>query len=329
MVNFPSGLDRADGVSGYGGTITPNLARLAFTSSGNPNFFFEEDPDSPHIERAEQGTIVHKFKCDATTGYALIVGVARGTILTDSFGNLTKVLSNTMDWSRGDVVHITMVAESLSFDPPPDDFSYDVIEFNPALQKHPRYAPLTRAQIQQVRALAESQNYLATVDYAAILRIGSTDTNAQAATELLYKLRKGIDSFYLPGFRVTFSRYYYQPQYKNPGGYIEDPVDSGNLPAQFWQVPGQEPPDDNSFTTLARELFPMFYTNGITWLRLADTENYQRTWFRHTQSWIGAPAGTTTENPLIINGEPYQWRGHWDEDIYQPQFIAYNTNPNQ
>ena len=81
----PSGLDRADGseVNGvqFPGTATPQGVIFVKTPSGAYDVLdfldgtatvFEEYPDSPEIERAEQATITHRFICDEYTGGILI-----------------------------------------------------------------------------------------------------------------------------------------------------------------------------------------------------------------------------------------------------------------
>src|SRR6266446_6536024 len=132
----PSGIDRADGTHGVG-TSTPGEGILT-----SKPFFFEEDAASPEIERGEQGTITHNFTCDINTGLVMIQGLSRGRVLTDSFGNLTKVLTTRLTRARGDVYRLSVTCESLSFDSPPERFRVSVIEQNFPLEKHPKYYPL-------------------------------------------------------------------------------------------------------------------------------------------------------------------------------------------
>src|SRR6266446_3298590 len=132
----PSGIDRADGTHGVG-TSTPGEGILT-----SKPFFFEEDAASPEIERGEQGTLTHKFRCDVNTGLVMIQGLTRGRILTDSFGNVTKVLTTRLIRAKGDYYDLIVTAESLSFDTPPDGFRVQTIEQNFPLEKHPKYYPL-------------------------------------------------------------------------------------------------------------------------------------------------------------------------------------------
>ncbi len=331
----PSGFDRATGLpAGSGtlpGTLTPFGARL-ISNLANNETIFEEIPDSPVIDRGEQATIVHRFMCDPVTARTLIDSNFRGLELVDSTGNLTRILSARYEYQRGDRVIIGITAESLSFDTPPAEFSVDVIEFNPALQKHPRYAPMTRENIQQVLSLLNSQDYLRVADFSNILGINTVDSMSpapqQASAELLAKFRKGIDTFYLPGFRVSFSTFYYHPQPLNPGGFIQDPYPDQLIdPATgivFWSSNGTFG-GNNIFLEDTATINPMLYGNGITWLRLADTYTYQRTWFRLTQNWIGAPAGGFVN----ILSTDYAWKGHFDENIYNREFNGYNLAVNQ
>src|SRR5262249_35867825 len=81
------------------------------------------------------------------------------------------------------------------------------------------------------------------------------------AQELVDKLRKGEDSFYLAGFRVQWSQYYWYPPEIDPGGYIQDPVTEGGLPYYFWSNDGT-PSGSDIFTALAATVAPAFYANG-------------------------------------------------------------------
>src|ERR1043165_4269382 len=96
----PNGVDRADGSrtdeSGNSiGTANPPGTVMVNnqTSAIDDRFIFEELPDSPEIERAEQGTIQHRFKCDPETGLELLKGLGRGRFMTDTADNTTRVVS--------------------------------------------------------------------------------------------------------------------------------------------------------------------------------------------------------------------------------------------
>jgi hypothetical protein len=255
-----------------------------------------------------------------------------------------------MDRQQGDFYHVAVTSEGLSFYIPPDEFLCEPVLINPAAQKHPRYAPLQQKFLTFVSP-APAAGYapffpLNTINQAVIylsLTQGNTATAAlqndanwyvdtgpdggqrissgpdliakASALELLKKLRRGEDTFYLAGYKVTYSTFAYLPQDYDPGGRLEDPTTEGGLPPQFWQDANGE----NSFLELTRSLSPQFYQNGITWFREADSQIYQRTWWRKTRTWNMAPAG----GPIVLSSNgvsaTYQWYGQWDREWYTPE----------
>lgn len=323
---LPNGFDRADGLQGRPGTVTPLVARLlngqqwAIETSGSAQRFLEELPDSPTIERGEQGTVVHKFRCDQQTAIGLITSYGRGSEFEDDQGNTTRVVTSRYEQGEGNVCTVTITAESTSFDLTPPEITYDTIELNPSLTKHPRYSILSRLKLRQILNTYSAVNSISEQDWNNVALSGLDGQALNAAKELLAKLRKGFDSFHLAGIRVNYSTYNYFPQDMNFGGYVETPWEAldNALPAEYFTNQNGQ----NIFTNFASAISPMLYGNGITWLRLADTQSRQRTWWRITQSWIGAPAGGTVH----IAGNAYEWKGIWDEDIYEREFTNYNTS---
>lgn len=322
---IPVGLERADGLGGRPGTTTPAGAVVATATT-----YFEEEKTSPSIELAEQATVVHSYKCDWDTALSLVTFPSpyyRGNTFVDSFGNVFKILSTMIQYLPGGHARVEIISEATSFGLPPDEFHVEVVEFNPALQKHPRYAGLGASKLLTMtqRILYASNTAQQTVALTQIdtdfpppdpVTNPRTDKNA-CAHELANKLMRGEETFYLPGFRVSWTRYFALPQLMNPGGYIEDPVDGG-LPSYFWSN-DQTPTGNNIFEFLAASVAPQFFTSGISWLRLSDTQEYSRTWFRITHSWLGGPAGGNN-----VNG--FYFFGHWDTDIYSPIFNGYNVS---
>lgn len=150
--NYPTGFDWGDGItnlptqpfgtggSGTFGTPLPSSAITVAYPPGNSSQPPEETADSPEIERAEQATVMHTFKMSWNDGKALIVGLGRGVFLQDSFGNITRILSSKIKKMRGNQCEITIIAESISFDTPPDDFQIDPVDLGLDLIKHPRYS---------------------------------------------------------------------------------------------------------------------------------------------------------------------------------------------
>jgi len=334
----PNGVDRGDGYDGQPGTPTPDGIILQIGQNGISiggqsldSIFFEEDPDSPEIERAEQGTIVHRFKCDPFTAQILITSISRGTLFEDSFGNTSRCLSIKYNYMKGNIVAITITSEALSFDWPPDEFNVEVTELNPGLDRHPRYNDLTYynrnivKQANMPNAPELNNGYFSLMNSDPINFPGSGSSPSQKnpyneARELLFKYYKGEEAFYLPGFKIQWSQYFSGPQYLNPGGYIEDPILEGGLPFYFYsaQFPQTTDTDTNIFAEMA-EINPQLYVDlnsgspktAISWLRLCDTIQYQRTWFRVTRTWQGAPIG------------------HWDNEIYNRSIPDYQTQLNQ
>ena len=141
MSNLPSGLDWADGQGSNLGTQT--VAGQIVVQSANgattvDNIQLEELPDA-EIEIAEQATLTKNFRTNYNDAITRLAGLPRGTVQTDSNGNLTKVLSVKTQRQPGGWTKLTVIAESLSFDTPPDEFSIEPVELGVDILKHPRY----------------------------------------------------------------------------------------------------------------------------------------------------------------------------------------------
>lgn len=281
-------------------------------------------PDSPQIEQGEHYTFVHRFKCDRINGNAILIGVPRGTVLGDSFGFKYKVLTSQYDQQKGDYGIVTITSECINV-PPEDEFHVETVEFNPSLFLHPRYQPVLNYSAMDVtnKNLITGQSIIGWIKNAAQMSTvqgqtgfanmlsGSNITDPdvlELAQELFQKMQLGEDTFYLSGWRVYWSQYSTfcgstpvaagaLPNGLNPGGYLEDPTVEGGLPYYFWSLDGT-PGGKNTFSVTADKVNPDYYGNGLSWLRQADTIEYQRVWFKVTHSWIGGPLGV------------------WDDDLY-------------
>jgi len=127
-----------------------------------------------------------------------------------------------------------------------------------------------------------------------------------AAKEIIGKLWRMEDSPMINGVELTWSEYYFRPPPLNLGGYIEDPVLANpGFPDYFYSTTSPPTPGNTIFDNLSFINPQCFSINGrngggtaISWLRDADTHEFQRTWFKVTRKWLGAPVGT------------------WDADIY-------------
>jgi hypothetical protein len=332
---LPSCLDRADGQDGRPGTPDPVNAVIVHTPDQS-GIILEEAATSPEIERAEQGTVRHIFRMDSATANLYIKAYGRGKFLMDSEGNVTRVVSAALAQKKGNYTEFSVTEESISFDNPPDEFEVDEVEMNPALEKHPRYLalrqynlqledpatgvliPIDETQLtgfdilQRIHQAASSPTVSSQDDSTLTLDDFSSTSPSSAkilldlANELTYKLRQGQETFYLSGWRVTWSSYFWRPALLNPGGYIEDPVASGYLPSYFWSDVGDgsfdgvlpDPVNNNIFLRLANTVNPNIYQYGLSWFRTSDKMSYQRTWFRVTRTWLAAPLG------------------HWDRSLY-------------
>ena len=239
--------------------------------------------------------------------------------MSDSFGNEFQILSSRFTQSPGQTGVLVITAEGENFGLPPQEFGVEVVEFNPDLCRHPLFLPVTTyngfAQdgvtpvfgtqiVSLCKAAGQQPQYQVQQDSnGAINAALITSPSVLSLAELLAdKYAQGEETFYLAGFKVTYSIYSrfnrgFGGAGLNPGSYIEDPVASGVLPFGFWSTNGT-PSGENAFTTLAALIAPQYYLNGFSSLRLSDSVTFQRTWFKTTAQWIMAPFG------------------HWDTDIY-------------
>jgi hypothetical protein len=159
MAQLPSGFDRADGVTelwggGVLGTANPEGAISVQTIAGTQltRVPIEEQPDSPEIERAEQATVTHRFTMSWDVGKMWLKILGRGTLLFDAnflvnpqsewMGvpcNVTRVLSTNLKFAKPGTALLTVVSESISFDPPWDEIQIVPVELGLNIMKHPRY----------------------------------------------------------------------------------------------------------------------------------------------------------------------------------------------
>ncbi len=348
--DIPSFFDRSIG-GAFGGTPTPAGARQV---SQIDAVTWEEDPDSPQIEFAEQGTIRHSFKTDYATALGFALNNKRGTILVDSNSNYSRVLSCSLNYQKPDICQVIVVAESLmTADLPPQEFSIDPIEFSPSIEKHPRYfvydlnntlpavsgppstignftpyVILTPYDLFLIRNQIQGTNFFTQNSFDALVQSipnpidknGSSASIFQrqsAASELVDKLLLGIESAYIPAFRVTWSEFFFYGSsafpgvnpFLNPGGFIQDPTDV--IPAQFWSIDGSGALNTNILVpfvlggAMDTTQCPTFYDRGISRLREADQIVYQRTWFKITSVWTGGPIGQFDPNIYSPFASPY------------------------
>lgn len=156
MPALPSGFDRADGTTfypaytidgvviwpeGYIGTA-PAAGQIKVQTAGGGDELTDipiEEPDSPEIERAEQATITHRFTMEWNEALMRLQWLGRGTFLYDQNGNTSRVLSATVRYQKPGLGYLTVVAESINFDTPWDEFQIIPVELGINIIKHPRY----------------------------------------------------------------------------------------------------------------------------------------------------------------------------------------------
>lgn len=159
MFILPIGPDWADGKtslppnplgSGGGGAVlgtpTPDGA-VIIDAGGNTvsEVPVESQPDSPEIERAEQGTFQQRLTMSYDRAISYLGVLGRGTFVADSgngFGVQTvwRILSSKVRRLLGNTAELSYSAESISFDSPPDEYDITTTDLGLDLLKHPRYA---------------------------------------------------------------------------------------------------------------------------------------------------------------------------------------------
>ena len=155
--HLPVGFDYADGQTplpaqplGAGGAPTiigtplPTADLQVWSSYGDAllnQVTIQEDSGSPHIERAEQATCSHNLTLSDSAGLFYISVLSRGTMVTDTYGNVWRILSSDLQRNMaGNTAKLSYVMESISFDSPPDDFDIEEVSLDLNIIKHPRYA---------------------------------------------------------------------------------------------------------------------------------------------------------------------------------------------
>lgn len=333
---IPTGYDRADGLGDNVGTVAPPFKIIV---NGDPvatvddvSIDFNEKPDSPEIERAEQQTVQHVFTTDWVNAKELIRFLYRGIIMVDSDGGQWKILSATCKHGRGEEAVISVTSEALFSDVPPDEFDCTPIELGINIIKYPRYlyalvqqpgdsAAEVDAKQTIVRLL---QEYIAaptepqkTGYLNGLLIVSGDDPTVRlakaAAQEIVQKLWLQEDSPYIVAYQVTWKQYFYSPQLLNPGSYKEDPIYEANpgLPPYFCALDQNFPSNGTIFDAMYL-INPQCYaqpddTQEISWLRKADQQVFQRTLFGLTSTWIGSPIGNWDRQIYSNERRPTTW----------------------
>lgn len=154
---------------------------------------------------------------------------------------------------------------------------------------------------------SQPPTYTAGAGFDPAARVSGTEMAKRAALEIIQKYWRGEETPYIVGWEVTWSQYFFVSPSINPGGYVENPMTESvpQLPEYFFSNVFPPDPAQTIFDLMAVANPQCYSTTGtdsgsvnISWLRMADRVDYQRTWFRITRTWRGAAFG------------------HWDEQIY-------------
>lgn len=119
-----------------------------------------------------------------------------------------------------------------------------------------------------------------------------------AAQELLTKIWRMEDAPPVYGIEMTLVSYYWRPPYLNLGSYIEDPALATPGVPDYFLCPNVIPTGATIFDKIG-DFNPQYYSltgvagggAAISWLRQADNLEFDRTFFKLTQRWLGAPYG--------------------------------------
>jgi len=148
------------------------------------------------------------------------------------------------------------------------------------------------------------------------------------AKEIIGKLWRMEDSPMLNGWEITWTEYYFRPPSLNGGAYIENPINAvPPLPDYFYSTAYPPNSSQTIFDAMASQNAQSYSSNGlksgatsISWLRDADSIEYQRTWFRVTRKWLGAPIGSWDSDlygAVLSNGERPSDASHYRNLIIQ------------
>lgn len=132
-----------------------------------------------------------------------------------------------------------------------------------------------------------------------------------AAQELLTKIWRMEDSPPVYGLELVWAEYYWRPITVNLGSYIENPIEATPGFPDFFYCP-QRIPDGSTIFDKIGQINPQYYSATgqrgggviISWLRQADTLEFNRTFFKVTRKWLGAPVGCWDADLFNQNGRP-------------------------
>lgn len=182
---------------------------------------------------------------------------AKGTAGTGAEAGYT-IASSSLQKIRGGIGQLTVKWEASSSDSgqplPNDEVAVSGTNQSPRLERHPNYVSLDAAALINVETALRAQEKPARdTAYAALSATGK---------ELVDKIRKGNESYYLATLRYVWVTHSYTLPTSTRGGYVESI--GGPLAAYF--------------------------VSGIEWLRESDNLDYSNGIWRRTIAWLGADA---------------------------------------
>lgn len=153
------------------------------------------------------------------------------------------------------------------------DFSLEPQEIYPKIERNNFFSGITADTVSAVynclyafnRSTPNSANSIIQDLVTNAQDGGTSGTQTALAFELLGKLQNGEESYYIAGYRYSFSTYSYTEPTLSNGGIIGTPA------GPISSLPG-----------------------GIAWLRLADRvepAGVNGSMYKLTQNWIGGPSG--------------------------------------
>jgi hypothetical protein len=203
-------------------------------------------------DRASKTRVYHGLfsYCETVFG-----NFAKGTIGSGAEAGYV-VEKSSLRKLRGGIGQITVewvAATSGSGQPlPPDEVAVSATSQSPRLERHPNYASLTAEELQEV------DNCLRMPDATA--RKNKIATLTTLPKELVNKILKGNESYYLATLRYSWVTHSYSLPTTTRGGYID--TISGPLAGYF--------------------------VAGIVWLREADNLDNSNGVWRRTITWAGS-----------------------------------------
>lgn len=218
-----------------------------------------EQPESGRVESADSRTITKIYRAKYSVCVAAIK--FKGTLGSGSLLGY-EIRSSSVERERGDLGRLTDVwsAGGDDADPettplPQDEVAITANNLSPRLERHLKYSSLTAAEFQKVDDAVRAPN--------ASQRDAIKATLSTLGRELVDKITKGNESYYLATLRYSWVTHSYTVPNSTRGGYID---------------------------TIAGSPLAGYFLGTISWLREADNLEYSNGIWRLTRSWIGADA---------------------------------------